>query len=476
MKLLLRIIFLTQTVRKCGLGFSEFRKRVGANGPRAVASVLILLLFLPNSPRLRAQWELVYADTTNLWFGLSFINDSTGFTCTYNNSDTITEPSIGMVLKTTDYGITWNDTPLYMEDYFPWDIEDSFLFYDILFLNDQLGWVCGYMPYILKTENGGETWEQYPTGFNAMTKLIFLNENYGIAFDPSTNAAVTYDGGETWYPDENLWGDDASILDECNSVMTVGALIREKINCEPWETTNFAFADNFPIYSAKEIHCLSPDEWIIACSGYGGDITTNFVSLTKTYDGGESFQVIADLYGIGSPQDIRFVSDEVGYVMAYNNEGYDFQDYIFKTLDGGETWYAQHYEPLIFMDDDFNGFSDTECPSANIAYCLSMNRSYVFRTMNGGGELFDLVLRTHELDLATHLSIFPNPTSDILFIGHSSPTAITSFQILDAIGRSCMRNELRGNQVDVSSLAPGLYSVVLFNDKGESVVRRFVKE
>ncbi|GEM_PF-1374145 len=36
---------------------------------------------------------------------------------------------------------------------------------------------------------------------------------------------------------------------------------------------------------------------------------------------------------------------------------------------------------------------------------------------------------------------------------------ITSSQILDAKGRSCMSNVLRGNQVDVSSLEHGRHDV-----------------
>jgi photosystem II stability/assembly factor-like uncharacterized protein len=78
-------------------------------------------------------------DFPESYFGLSFINDSTGYLC----------GTTGTIIKTTNYGDTWSQTLTNTTDEF----------FDIEFTNASRGIAVGNYGLIYETNNGGETWE-----------------------------------------------------------------------------------------------------------------------------------------------------------------------------------------------------------------------------------------------------------------------------------------------------------------------------
>jgi uncharacterized protein (TIGR02145 family) len=71
------------------------------------------------------------------------------------------------------------------------------------------------------------------------------------------------------------------------------------------------------------------------------------------------------------------------------------------------------------------------------------------------------------------IKIYPNPTTTTLNIVGLTITAIA--EVYDISGKQLLTKQLNTNQIDISSLAKGLYFIKLSTEVG-SVVRKFVKE
>jgi photosystem II stability/assembly factor-like uncharacterized protein len=109
-----------------------------------------------------------------------------------------------VILRTEDGGKTWDDRLKSMRSEFP----EGTWGWKIQFLDNQLGFVSlenFTQAFILKTTDGGKTWTKIPVTDNANLEGVgFLNATEGWvggwgdeAFDSGTSS-VTADGGRTW--------------------------------------------------------------------------------------------------------------------------------------------------------------------------------------------------------------------------------------------------------------------------------------
>jgi hypothetical protein len=71
------------------------------------------------------------------------------------------------------------------------------------------------------------------------------------------------------------------------------------------------------------------------------------------------------------------------------------------------------------------------------------------------------------------ITIYPNPATNTLYI--DSHTSIETSEVYNISGKLLLTKQLNSNQIDISSLAKGLYFIKLTTEEG-SVVRKFVKE
>lgn len=112
--------------------------------------------------------------------GVTFVNEYIGWASGSNSSG-------GFVQKTTDGGIEW-------EEQHSW----SFPVQDLFFINEDIGWLLGSNS-ILKTTNGGNSWNILPYGNQpTLHSIFFIDEMHGWAVGWGGRLIRTIDGGENW--------------------------------------------------------------------------------------------------------------------------------------------------------------------------------------------------------------------------------------------------------------------------------------
>lgn len=144
------------------------------------------------------SWSKISLSTTNTLYGIQFIENN-GWIC-----------GAGIVIKTTDGGITWNENPLS-------DPYQYKTFYSLYFLNSNTGWIAGTDGTILKTTDGGTSWTliDFPSTSD-INKIYFIDANNGFALISDDGAIFkTTDGGNKWGSVKNdyvpTWGGFSSI-------------------------------------------------------------------------------------------------------------------------------------------------------------------------------------------------------------------------------------------------------------------------
>ncbi|PJB55142.1 MAG: hypothetical protein CO098_17870 [Bacteroidetes bacterium CG_4_9_14_3_um_filter_41_19] len=136
-------------------------------------------------------WSLNYTAPLNSpLVDIVFTDDTTGFAVGL-------ESNVGVFLKTTNQGATW--TPVSLDFYF--------LASKICFVNSDTGFIIGQGNMILKTTDGGSTWQQKTTPISGYAEFLDIDfptnqVGYVTLGENEVMLLKTIDGGETWDPIE----------------------------------------------------------------------------------------------------------------------------------------------------------------------------------------------------------------------------------------------------------------------------------
>jgi len=231
------------------------------------------------------NWELQYYDDNKMFNSVSFINDNEGWVVGWSD-----------IMHTTDGGQNWDlqTDPSTMGDYL-----------DVYFLNENNGWVVGYYRIILRTTDGGHSWEkisnQIPNETN-YTAIKFFDANNGILCgyqkDVGGVTLITNDGGLNWT--------DTSPEQKSNVVNRFNAL---DIN-DSGEV--FVCGTLGSIYKSTDM----------------GNTWTDLSTNSTTYI------------------DVEFEENQTGYLLSNSQ--------VLKTTDNGETWEYYTNNPSFSTINDLN--------------------------------------------------------------------------------------------------------------------------
>lgn len=210
------------------------------------------------------------------------------------------------------------------------------IFYDIYFTDDNFGLISGSSGSLLKTTDGGSTWQKLDAGTEiTLFRTSGLDENIFAA--EGNSLFVTTDQGNSF--------------SEVISLQDIGRIHDIKfINQQLWYVvggnrvyktidggTNWNLIYSIESLNLHKMHFTSAN----TCYVCGGNHWNNWMGtgeidsygfLSKTTDGGDNwveFQdsiiISTELYGIS------FINDDVGYITNGFHE-------IYKTTDGGYNW------------------------------------------------------------------------------------------------------------------------------------------
>jgi photosystem II stability/assembly factor-like uncharacterized protein len=333
------------------------------------------------------NWE--YLSSCNIWDAgvMHFINDNVGIVVKENRH----------IVKTVDGGLTWNTV------LDPVEFSTKNKVGDITFVDDQIGYVLislnDYKEYhVLKTVNAGDSWEDIDTlaaGGSFSGGMIFFDENNGVIAGPRIKIddvytfwiKITADGGLTW--------EDAAINNypETFDVASLNSTVK--------------IDDNTALAVGKKALLKTSDKgktWEYIDHGVA-DIDTNFARV-----GG-----MADVCVIGLNDGSLMMSDDSGqtwtideiYKDAYNYKSVAFDNDgnpVLSTLDG----YILRNDLLTDVEDfDAEGmvndysleqnYPNPFNPSTNITFSLKNENKVELAVYNIiGQKVFTLVNRNYE--------------------------------------------------------------------------------
>lgn len=282
---------------------------------------------------------------------IHFIDNLTGFASGYD----------GKLIKTTDGGSTWNEL----------ETNTTVPLYGIDFINTTLGFVvggesgCGGTGCIpigavmLKTTDGGDTWENVTLNLNSKIELKsvhFINDLVGFAVGISS-ILITEDGGNSWEQQiiENL---ERTMLKidfngtQNGMISTGGEIISTTDGGNSWNINSTV--------SINGSGSISVPEGNVAYS-------SGFFKIFKSIDFGSSWIELTN-----SPTDnfdINFTTQDIGFAVGRGNYsggdfGYNYGS-IFYTTNGGENWIGN--KNII----ETSSFHESSFPSEDLGYIVS---------------------------------------------------------------------------------------------------------
>lgn len=229
------------------------------------------------------------SDIRNL-SGIQFANSQIGWIISTTNA---------LIRRTNNGGQTWHYTKDRPTTYLTPPPRSRKSLVAMHFINETTGWVVGGFGAILKTTDGGDTWEiQRPSSTKPSgrsyyrSKIHFLNENFGWTVGgPSDTVLITSDGGQTWLA--------ANLLSDIS-----------------------------------DVHFINENEgWAVGAKG----------TIARTSNGGESWiqkQSGTDIY----LSSVFFIDAKNGWVLGGAGT-------ILNTLNGGDTWERQESGIKEYLSD-----------------------------------------------------------------------------------------------------------------------------
>lgn len=349
----------------------------------------------------------------------------------------------GTILKTTDGGTTWNQ----LNSGTTKDCESVF------FVNENVGWVTD-AGWIMKTTDGGTTWSyQYKEAFSPLLFSVhFTDFNHGWVVGMNGFIMNTTDGGNIWT--QQVSGSDAFLYSvlflDSNTGWCIGVdydrdkdvILHTSNGGSTWSSQISGF--NLGLYAIYFVN--SQIGWAM-----GGTDT-----LLKTSNGGETWNVLTTGLGWTYINSAFFSDQNIGWAVG------DFGDIIY-TTDGGTTWDYQEsgtdtYLNSVYFMNESTGW----IVGGNL---FENNTGVILKTTTGGRtsveeEGLKPIPRSYSLEQS-----YPNPFNSLTTITYSLPrTSHVTMTVYDLLGHRVtnLMNEVQDagqHRVvwDASSSASGVY-------------------
>jgi photosystem II stability/assembly factor-like uncharacterized protein len=236
---------------------------------------------------------------------------------------------------------------------------------DIDIVNDHLAYAIGNRGTLLKTTNGGVSWEiKQSNTLSDLRALVFINENVGwICSD--TAISKTTDGGNNWVNQfTGIWLNDI-VFTNSNSGLAVGnfGIILKTTNAgETWQRITISWD-----YDFNSISFVNDSiGWVV------GDLG----KIIKTTDGGNTWneQYLSPTRTFTL---VDFIDEENGWAI----DPYYTGGRLFKTTDGGNNWENKLFNTSPYFIKDFILIDENNA----LFFCSkSLREGGILKTTDGG--------------------------------------------------------------------------------------------
>ena len=368
-----------------------------------------------------SQWA-----ETNPGVGNTYINK---IDCLDGDNCFIGGSTNGLIMKTTDGGQNWIDvnTSGGNTSYLKMFSVDTC--YAVRDLN------------LCKTYNGGANWDIVP--LTATGGLVyFVNPSLGFG-DGASQLMKTTDKGDNWTGVDIPSAADGMtaifFFDENNGFIATGNSTNRSI----YKTTNGGQNWTLVYDKVSNTHGIREIQMLTSQIGYA---CGHKGMILKTTNGGDSWtELVNPVQEQNVTLSMDFINTNSGYFAG--NMGN-----IFKTINGGDSFIAENYGIVPMSDVSVADLETVYVASATI----------------------DLLLKNSDANLVAKISendkqfgkIYPNPVSTMLSIDLQTDEN-SVLEIFDAKGTLLLKKQLAlSNQIEIISLAPGLYHYKITNENG----------
>ncbi|MCK6475657.1 MAG: YCF48-related protein [Phycisphaerales bacterium] len=280
--------------------------------------------------------------------------------------------------------------------------------WDITFFDENNGWVCGSTGLVYRTTDGGETWTLVNNGCgDVVTALDFADDNHGIAVTNGGYVFQTSNAGATWpvirLKETGLvWGRDeglnAARMLDLNNIVVAGAggvVFKSTDGGASWASTGWPWGVVSPYFQANTISFVDGQRGFMA--GQEGPGT----NLYRTDDGGWSWYEIPDMGALFVDSDFK---GSRGLLCTGGSA-------IFRSTDAGDTW---QFIEVTTQPTYFSGLSFTDENNGWVAGWYG----YVGRSSDGGLTWTDYQQDQNE----NYLAISATSPWDVWLLGYDEST------------------------------------------------------
>lgn len=350
------------------------------------------------------------------------------------------------------------------------------------FIDDQVGFILGDNGTLLKTQNGGTSWQSVSTGVSHNLKTIaFSDANTGYI-----NGLKTSDGGQTW-----------SVQSSSTNHTVIGAFSLANLfagsspsfSGEIYKSTDFGQTwtnQTDPIPTGYYTDVWGVNDMAYMTSWYAGH-------LVKTTDAGATWTDISQIDSlIDDAYAVCFNKNNINLGLVAGNQGK-----LVKTVDGANNWSSVYpstasttfvgYGIEIIDDNTYVVVGTDANPS---------NTKKIYETTNGGTSwtLIDatqnlndvtststklfavgengLLLTKDKATLSTteigvinpnKISVYPNPANDYIYV--KGDLDIKSISLYNTLGIKVMSQNLNNERIFVGDLPKGVYFLRFKNQR-----------
>lgn len=398
---------------------------------------LIILMIAVVLPFLSfSQWDSIYYNPNFIFTKVFAQNKDTVFVIGYG----------GLLLKTTNGGSSWDQISL--------PVNNSL--FDIAFASPLTGYLCGAGGIVLKTTNGGNNWTQCITNTTLHLRTICLvDDNAGWFGGSSSDTLPTY------YADSGIiiktinGGNDFQV--EKQFIMGV-----ETIRCINSDTCfaigNGADGNSVYVYRTinsgatwQNVYAFNTDHPLTSMVPFPSGrvlISWREAYFLESEDFGNSW-TFRNSEAINQIYELSFPSSNIGYAVGYS--------YISKSMDGGYNWDTQN----------FGYFRSISMVNGTIGYSVT-DDGKVFKTNNGGS-----LLGIHSTNRSDNSGIYVNPNpfttslnikiENKLLLNIEKPIVV---EIYSTNGEMVFHKEFFISDIrlaDLTNLRNGLYNILIRN-------------